>query len=75
MILGFKRQFAQFVREGSPEWFIVAVDGQKLDIEEKVLLAWRDGFRGPEPFREMMKFWRGRLPFKGKIIHWKFPGA
>ncbi len=133
MVLGFKRRFAQFVRQGSKthtirddvndRWHVgcfvdafvdprqktmerliaptpcvrterieihihgagciskdqrdhyeVKIDGEVLSNDEKEALAFRDGFRGLQPFAEMMEFWAGRVPFKGKIIHWKFPG-
>ena len=47
---------------------LVIIDGNRLDKMEKEVLAHRDGF---ENFVEMMKFWDGRLPFVGQIIHWK----
>jgi hypothetical protein len=47
---------------------IVAIDGVVLDRGECEAFARRDGF---ENFDDMMKFWSGRLPFKGQIIHWK----
>ncbi len=56
----------------------VQVGDEWLSPDECNALAWRDGFRslGPEQaFAEMLEFWDGRLPFKGTIIHWKFPGA
>lgn len=46
----------------------VTIDGVKLDRGERESLARRDGFAN---FEEMIQFWRGRLPFKGHIIHWK----
>lgn len=136
MVLGFKRQFAQFVREGSKthtirddkndRWKVgcivdafvdprqktmerlipraicvrvesieiriirhgpiqdyriqdyrdnyeITIDGVSLTNDEKDLLAYRDGFRLPDNkshLGEMMRFWDGRLPFKGKLIHW-----
>lgn len=48
----------------------VTIDGVKLDREEREALARRDGFSN---FEEMIHFWRGRLPFKGHIIHWRKP--
>lgn len=51
----------------------VTVDGVELSMDEKNLLAFRDGFRSPgytHQFYEMVEFWNGRMPFKGKIIHW-----
>lgn len=47
----------------------VTIDGIKLDRSEREALAVRDGFPN---FEEMIQFWRGRLPFKGQIIHWRF---
>ena len=52
--------------------FEVAVDGLGLECDEKEALARRDGFRD---FAEMMAFWKGRLPFIGHIIHWKYSSA
>jgi hypothetical protein len=48
--------------------FEVIVDGVFLGRDECERLAYADGF---ESFAEMMKFWKGRLPFEGNIIHWK----
>ncbi len=48
--------------------FVVIVDGCILDQGERERLARADGF--PD-FKAMMKFWDGRLPFKGSIIHWR----
>ena len=129
MVMGFKRRFEQFVREGSKthsiredpndRWRIgcyvdafvdarqktmtrllppmvvvrterveiisqtgwhdgvaVIVDGIELSPDEKDALAFRDGFRDTaydHHFYEMVEFWNGRMPFKGKIIHWKHP--
>lgn len=47
--------------------FEVWVDGVNLGKDECEQLAYCDGF---ESFAEMMKFWEGRLPFNGQIIHW-----
>lgn len=46
----------------------VIVEGNELSGDEKESLAYADGF---DSFAEMMKFWDGRLPFNGDIIHWK----
>lgn len=46
----------------------VTIDGYQLGGDEKEQLALRDGFSS---FHEMMKFWDGRLPFEGRIIHWR----
>jgi hypothetical protein len=45
----------------------ISIDGHKLARDEREALARRDGFESAE---EMIQFWRGRLPFKGHIIHW-----
>jgi hypothetical protein len=50
--------------------FEVAIDGLGLEADEKEALARRDGFKN---FSQMMKFWDGRMPFEGHLIHWKFP--
>jgi len=50
-------------------------DRHPLDKDEIEALAFRDGFRDyrfNSHFEEMMKFWKGRLPFHGYIIHWDF---
>jgi hypothetical protein len=46
----------------------VLIEKQRLSPDECEALARRDGF---ENFSEMMKFWDGRLPFRGTIIHWR----
>jgi len=46
----------------------IVIDGRLLDLDEEESLARRDGF--PD-FETMMKFWDGRVPFKGNIVHWK----
>jgi hypothetical protein len=46
----------------------VIIDGVTLDRGERETLARRDGFPN---FEEMIQFWRGRLPFRGQIIHWR----
>lgn len=51
------------------EWCL-KIDGELIFADECQQLAKHDGF---ENFEEMMAFWKGRLPFKGQIIHWKFP--
>jgi hypothetical protein len=45
----------------------VRIDGQLLSIDEREALARSDGFPN---FAAMMQFWRGRLPFRGDMIHW-----
>lgn len=55
----------------------IRINGEPLSWDEKCDLAWRDGFRGVDGGREgalvhMMRFWRGRLPFAGQIIHWDY---
>ena len=52
------------------EWFSIWIDDQELSGSENEELARRDGF---SDFQEMMKFWDGRLPFEGQIIHWRIP--
>jgi hypothetical protein len=54
-------------------WRII-VNGDDLTGAEMQALAWEDGFREKgrkEAPRGMMEFWKGRLPFRGDIIHWK----
>ena len=46
----------------------VIVEGIDLSEDEKDRLAYADGF---DSFADMMKFWDGRLPFNGDLIHWK----
>lgn len=46
----------------------VSIDGASLDRSEREALAVRDGFAD---FEQMIQFWRGRLPFKGHVIHWR----
>lgn len=58
------------ISSDSTDRFEVAIDGVGLEADEKEALARRDGF---ENFNEMMKFWNGRVPFTGHIIHWKHP--
>lgn len=49
----------------------VRINGVVLWMDECEQLAKRDGFAS---FADMMAFWKGRLPFDGHIIHWKFLG-
>jgi hypothetical protein len=123
MILGFKRQFAPFVEDGSKTHTIrargqrrrfvafedvcdcyvdprqrtmrllgrwpcvkveeiqitaagnVLIEDVLLTASELTLFAWRDGFRSSGPagaVSEMMAFWKGQLPFRGDLIHWKY---
>lgn len=46
----------------------IFIDGARLSFDECNQLAKRDGFRD---YLEMMKFWDGRRPFEGDVIHWK----
>lgn len=46
----------------------IVLDGTLLNFDEEESLARRDGF---ESFAQMLEFWKGRLPFKGHVIHWK----
>jgi hypothetical protein len=48
----------------------IAIDGLYLSRDEMEQLARRDGF---ECAYQMLKFWEGRLPFTGHIIHWRMP--
>ncbi|QNI34495.1 ASCH domain-containing protein [Alloacidobacterium dinghuense] len=50
----------------------IFIDGERLHSDEREALAAADGFAS---YVDMMKFWNGRLPFEGDIIHWKFSGA
>ena len=65
----------------------VAIADTILTQDEADLLAWRDGFRHEwdgDPregsgyggcFTLMMEFFQGRLPFTGRIIHWRYNEA
>lgn len=53
--------------EITKDWAIL-IDGYELDITEADRLAYADGF---ETWRDMMEFFNDRLPFKGKLIHWR----
>jgi hypothetical protein len=67
-----------FSTTGFHDGIVVTVDGVQLSMDEKNLLAFRDGFRTPgytHQFYEMADFWSGRMPFKGKIIHWLYKPA
>lgn len=44
------------------------IEGTKLDDDEREFLARSDGFKD---WAEMKEFWKGRLPFAGKIYHWQ----
>jgi hypothetical protein len=46
----------------------VYIDGNCLEEDEREALARRDGFAD---WKEMVCFWRGRLPFFGQVIHWR----
>jgi len=45
----------------------VLIDGVQLMQDECEALAKSDGFQS---WDEMTRFWRGRLPFHGDMIHW-----
>lgn len=47
---------------------LVLLNGVYLQPDEQERLARADGFHS---FNEMKKFWRGRIPFSGHILHWK----
>jgi hypothetical protein len=66
-------------RELKPDetYIDMRINGIRLSWDEKNALAWRDGFRGIDndpryALVTMMKFWEGRLPFLGHIIHWDY---
>jgi hypothetical protein len=50
----------------------ITIDGERLSPDEIVALAKRDGF---DSAASMEKFWVGRYPFEGHIIHWRFTQA
>lgn len=47
--------------------FYISLEGETLSRDECQALARSDGF---ESFAEMIEFWKGRLPFRGVMIHW-----
>lgn len=47
----------------------VFIDGEQILQDECEALARSDGFQS---FADMMKFWDGRLPFHGDLIHWDY---
>lgn len=55
-----------------PLAFRVKISGEELNSDEREKLARLDGF---ENFKEMAAFWKGRLPFKGQIVHWKWTAS
>jgi len=50
----------------------ILVDGVELDANERRALARKDGFKN---LGAMQKFWKGRLPFAGQVIHWNPPAV
>ena len=46
----------------------IVIDDVLLDLDEEDAFAQRDGF---DNFADMMEFWRGRLPFRGHVYHWR----
>lgn len=50
--------------------FRIYIDGVELSTDESDRLARTDGFNS---LGDMAHFWKGRTPFVGDIIHWKFP--
>jgi hypothetical protein len=46
----------------------IYLDGQQLALDECHRLARADGFTN---FADMIRFWEGKLPFHGDIIHWR----
>ena len=67
----------------APPLYHVEIAGNILDAAEMDALAWRDGFRFDDQmgdksagcFGLMMRFWDGRLPFRGWITHWDYTKA
>lgn len=62
---------------GFPDSTYIQIEGVPLLEDERDALAWADGFRGDEPFDEMLTFWRAEherkaLYFEGQIIHWRW---
>jgi hypothetical protein len=57
------------------------IDGEVLSRDERDAFARRDGFRGPQPWAEMMRYWEHEQPsagewrFDGYVIHWRYTGA
>jgi len=54
---------------------LVWVGKEQLSCDECNALAWRDGFRDRghnHALEEMLEFWKGRLPFDGYLIHWRY---
>jgi hypothetical protein len=49
---------------------LIKIEGRYLSRLEQEELAVSDGF---ESAVDMLRFWDGRLPFEGHVIHWKFP--
>jgi hypothetical protein len=47
----------------------ITIDDERLSPDEIVALARRDGF---DSASSMEKFWNGRYPFSGDLIHWSF---
>jgi uncharacterized protein YqfB (UPF0267 family) len=58
------------IRDTKAIGFLIVIDDDWLSTDEKDSLALRDGF---ENQWDMLRFWDGRLPFKGDIIYWKSP--
>ena len=76
LYVGLRTSFARLVarvpciRVGSvliPEPRVIRIDNARLDSEARQRLAESDGF---ESWEQMVEFFRGRLPFEGKIYHW-----
>jgi hypothetical protein len=56
---------------------LVWIGDTPLQPEEADQLFWRDGFRdeGGETYTHLHQaadFWKGRLPFRGHVIHWRW---
>lgn len=48
---------------------LIKLDGRYLSRREQEELAMADGFASA---LEMLRFWDGRLPFEGHVIHWNY---
>jgi hypothetical protein len=60
-----------------PDRLMVRIDGIRLDWEETEALFYRDGFRSDSGTKFpatacALKFWAGRIPFVGDLIHWDY---
>lgn len=55
----------------------VNINGLRLTNDEVESLLYRDGFRDEtgnlNSAAQALRFWNGRLPFEGHLIHWRRP--